>query len=43
MNITVSGDFGHLEKFLKRPRTTNMDVLGKAIVNALRDATPKNS
>ena len=43
MNISVSGDFGHLEKFLTRPRTTNMDVLGKAIVNALRDATPKNS
>ena len=43
MDISVSGDFGHLEKFLTRPRTTNMDVLGKAIVKALKDATPKDS
>ena len=43
MGISVSGDFGNLEKFLKRPRTTNLDALGKAIVNALRDATPKDS
>ena len=43
MAITVSGDFGHIEKFLTRPRTTNMDILGKAIVKALKDATPKES
>lgn len=43
MGISVSGDFGNLEKFLKRPRTTNLYALGKAIVNALRDATPKDS
>ena len=43
MGISVSGDFGNLEKFLKRPRTTNLDALGKVIVNALRDATPKDS
>lgn len=43
MAISVSGDFGNLEKFLKRPRTSNLDGLGKTIINALRNATPKDS
>ena len=43
MGITVSGDFGNLEKFLKRPRTSDLDSLGKAIVKALEDATPVKS
>nr|DAJ60014.1 MAG TPA: type I neck protein [Caudoviricetes sp.] len=43
MEIHVSGDFGNLEKFLKRPRTSDLDSLGKAIVKALADATPTKS
>ena len=43
MRIHVSGDFGNLEKFLKRPRTSDLDSLGKAIVKALEDATPAKS
>lgn len=43
MGIHVSGDFGNLEKFLKRPRKSDLDPLGKAIVNALRDATSEKS
>lgn len=43
MPIHVSGDFGNLEKFLKRPRTSDLDSLGKAIVKALADATPTKS
>lgn len=35
--------FWKFGKIFKRPRTTNLDALGKAIVNALRDATPKDS
>lgn len=43
MGIQVSGDFGHMEKFLMKPRTSNLDPLGKAIVKALADATPAKS
>lgn len=43
MEIHVSGDFGNIEKFLKRPRTSDLDSLGKAIVKALADATPTKS
>lgn len=43
MRIEQFGDFGNLEKFLKKSRRSNLDILGKAIVDALRDATPANS
>lgn len=43
MRISVSGDFNHLEKYLKRERRVSLDQLGKAIVEALRDATPFRS
>lgn len=43
MRIQEYGDFGNLEKFLKRSRRANLDTLGKAIVDALRDATPVES
>lgn len=43
MRIQEYGDFGNLEKYLKKSRRANLDVLGRAIVNALRDATPVES
>ena len=43
MRIQEYGDFGNLEKYLKKSRRANLDVLGQAIVNALRDATPVES
>lgn len=43
MRIQEYGDFGNLEKYLKKPRRANLDILGKAIVEALRDATPVKS
>lgn len=41
MGISVSGDFGGLEKYLKKSRTSNLDMLGKKIVDALKKYTPK--
>lgn len=43
MGIESYGDFGNLEKFLKRSRNANLDALGKALVKALEDATPTKS
>lgn len=43
MSIYVSGDFNNIEKFLKTPRTSNLDPLGKAIVSALQKVTPEKS
>lgn len=43
MGISVSGDFGGLEKYLKKSRTSNLDILGKKIVDALKKYTPKDS
>ena len=43
MRIQEYGDFGNLEKYLKKSRRANLDVLGQAIVNALRDTTPVES
>lgn len=43
MRIQEYGDFGNLEKYLKKSRRANLDILGQAIVNALRDATPVGS
>lgn len=43
MRIQEYGDFGNLEKYLKKSRRANLDILGQAIVNALRDATPVKS
>lgn len=43
MKISVSGDFNHLEKYLKKDRRTSLDSLGKAIVEALKGLTPSKS
>lgn len=43
MRITTSGSFNNLEKYLKKDRRVSMDTLGKAIVEALRGATPSKS
>lgn len=40
MNFSVSGDFNNLERYLKKDRHITLDSLGKAIVEALRGATP---
>lgn len=41
--ISVSGDFKHLEKWLRKDRSASLDSMGKAIVNALRSETPSRS
>lgn len=43
MRITTSGSFNNLEKYLKKDRRVSMDSLGKAIVEALKAATPSKS
>lgn len=43
MRITTSGSFNNLEKYLKKDRRVSLDELGKAIVEALKDATPYKS
>lgn len=43
MRITTSGSFNNLEKYLKKDRRVSMDNLGKAIVEALKAATPYKS
>lgn len=43
MRITTSGSFNNLEKYLKRDRRVSLDSLGKAIVEALKAATPYKS
>lgn len=43
MRITTSGSFNNLEKYLKKDRRVSMDALGRAIVEALRSATPSKS
>ena len=43
MGISVSGDFGGLEKYLKKSRSSSLDILGKKIVDALKKYTPKDS
>jgi len=43
MKITTSGSFNNLEKYLKKDRRVSMESLGKAIVEALKAATPSKS
>jgi hypothetical protein len=43
MKISVSGDFNNLERYLKKDRRVSLDQLGKALVEALRAATPTRS
>lgn len=43
MRITTSGSFNNLEKYLKKDRRVSLDELGKAIVEALKAATPYKS
>ena len=43
MKISVSGDFNNLERYLKKDRRVSLDQLGKALVEALRAATPARS